>query len=286
MLEPQNARAVRNAGQLYGRAQPLDETAAGRAALQQSGLARGRSPGKFISPGKKYPQPHVALPAFDKNGKEAGIWLSPLTDRDGRLEAIGGEGRIMGDETARFVALQNSRNGESLLAGNMGEGVRAARNHPDSGVIVRLAGDDRPWNPEAITGGRVWADPLPNTPLPDTGTDIPLPPDVLAQRAAEEVQRREMEKQAEQTAREVAGEEKKAGEPGERIKEVIGDVIRGLERDRPGEEKTLLPDDPQTRRQEAAIQQVASESLQRERLQQMERDMVRDLNREKTLGGD
>jgi hypothetical protein len=96
VLEPQNARAVRNAGQLYGRAQPLDETAAGRAALQQSGLARGRSPGKFISPGKKYPQPHVALPAFDKNGKEAGIWLSPLTDRDGRLEAIGGEGRIGG----------------------------------------------------------------------------------------------------------------------------------------------------------------------------------------------
>lgn len=286
VLEPQNTRAVKNAGQLYGRAQPLDETAAGRAALQQSGLARGRSPGKFISPGKKYPQPHVALPAFDKNGKEAGIWLSPLTDKDGRLEAIGGEGRIMGDETARFVALQNSRNGESLLAGNMGEGVRTARDHPDSGVIVRLAGDDRPWNPEAITGGRIWADPLPNLATTDTGTDIPLPPEVLAQRAAEEAIRREMERQAEQATREVSGEEKKAGEPGERIKEVIGDVIRGLERDRPGEEKTRLPDDPQTRRQEAAIQQVASESLQRERLQQMERDMVRDLNREKTLGGD
>ena len=73
--------------------------------------------------------------------------------------------------------------------------------------------------------------------------------------------------------------------PGQ-VKEVIGDVIRGLESDRQGEEKTRLPDDPQTRRQEAAIQQVASESLQRERLQQMERDMVRDLNREKTLGGD
>ncbi len=28
----------------------------------------------------------------------------------------------MGNEDARFVALQNSRNGESLLAGNMGEG--------------------------------------------------------------------------------------------------------------------------------------------------------------------
>ncbi|STS63115.1 conjugal transfer nickase/helicase TraI [Klebsiella aerogenes] len=62
---------------------------------------------------------------------------------------------------------------------------------------------------------------------------------------------------------------------------VIGDVIRGLERDRPGTEKTTLPDDPQFRRQEEAIQQVASE-----RLQAVERDMVRDLNREKTLGGD
>ena len=192
----------------------------------------------------------------------------------------------MGGETARFVALQNSRNGESLLAGDMAEGVRTARDHPDHGVVVRLAGDDRPWNPEAITGGRIWADPLPNLPLPDTGADTTLPPDFLAQRAAEEAQRRELERQTEQATREVAGEEKKAGEPGERIKEVIGDVIRGLERDRPGEEKTPLPDDPQTRRQEAAIQQVASESLQRERLQQMERDMVRDLNREKTLGGD
>ncbi|STU70493.1 conjugal transfer nickase/helicase TraI [Klebsiella pneumoniae] len=35
---------------------------------------------------------------------------------------------------------------------------------------------------------------------------------------------------------------------------------------------------------EEAIQQVASERLQRERLQAVERDMVRDLNREKTLG--
>ena len=286
ILAPRNERAVKTADLLFGRAQPLNETAAGRAALQQSGLARGQSPGKFISPGKKYPQPHVALPAFDKNGKNAGIWLSPLTDKDGRLEAIGGDGRVMGNEEARFVALQNSRNGESLLAGNMGEGVRIARDNPDSGVVVRLAGDDRPWNPEAITGGRIWADPLPNPPLNDTGTDIPLPPEVLAQRAAEEAQRREMGRQTEQATREVSGEEKKAGEPGERIKEVIGDVIRGLERDRPGEEKTVLPDDPQTRRQEAAVQQVVSESLQRDRLQQMERDMVRDLSREKTLGGD
>ncbi|RNN97399.1 conjugative transfer relaxase/helicase TraI [Raoultella planticola] len=286
ILAPRNDRAVHTAEQLFSRARPMNETAAGRAALQQSGLAKGISPGKFISPGKQYPQPHVALPVYDKNGKEAGIWLSSLTDSDGRLQVMGGEGRVMGNEDARFVALQGSRNGESLLAGNMGEGVRVARDNPDSGVVVRLAGDDRPWNPGAITGGRVWADPIPVVSPEAAGTDIPLPPEVLAQRAAEEAQRQNMEKQAEQTAREVAGDGRKAGESEDRVKEVIGDVIRGLEREKPGEEKMTLPDDPQTRKQEAAVQQVAQESLQRERLQQMERDMVRDLNREKTLGGD
>ena len=47
-----------------------------------------------------------------------------------------------------------------------------------------------------------------------------------------------------------------------------------------------LPDDLEGREKAQAVQQVVSENLQRDRLQQMERDMVRDLNREKTLGGD
>ncbi|MFM2679712.1 hypothetical protein AB8S96_27915, partial [Klebsiella pneumoniae] len=41
ILEPRNDRAVKTADLLFGRARPLDETAAGRAALQQSGLAQG-----------------------------------------------------------------------------------------------------------------------------------------------------------------------------------------------------------------------------------------------------
>ncbi|HCR0084143.1 TPA: conjugative transfer relaxase/helicase TraI [Klebsiella aerogenes] len=285
VLEPQNARAVKNAAQLYGRAQPLDESAAGRAALQQSGLAKGASPGRFISPGRKYPQPHVALPAFDKNGKETGIWLSPLTDRDGRLEAIGGEGRIMGDETSRFVALQNSRNGESLLAGNMGEGVRIARDNPDSGVVVRLAGDDRPWNPGAITGGRVWGD-TDAVVTGDSGANIPLPPELLAQKTAEELQRQQIEKQAQETARELTGEQRKQDEAGEQIKDIITDVVRGLERQKGQDGRSQLPDEPENRLINEAVQKVVADNQQQDRLQQIERDMVRDLTREKTLGGD
>jgi len=283
ILEPRNDRAAYAASRMYGQAKSLDESAAGRAVLRQSGLVNGVTTGKYISPGKKYPQPHVALPAFDKNGKKAGIWLTPLTDNDGRLTALSGEGRIMGNDAAQFVALQNSRNGESLLAGGMGEGVILASHNPDSGVVVRLSGDDRPWNPEAITGGRIWADPTAVTPPFYAGGEISHPPDVQAQRAAEEAQRREMDKQAEQTARDITGEGRK---PEERVRAIVGDMVNGLERERPGTEKTAVPDDPQNRRLEAAVHRVVSENIQRDRLQQMEREMVRDLQREKTLGGD
>ncbi|HCR0222276.1 TPA: conjugative transfer relaxase/helicase TraI [Klebsiella aerogenes] len=285
VLEPLNDRAVKSAEQLFGRAIPLTESPAGRAALQQSGIARGQSTGKFISPGKKYPLPHVALPAFDRNGKSAGIWLSPLTDKDGRLQAIGGEGRIMGNEEARFVALQGSRNGESLLAGNMGEGVRIARDNPDSGVVVRLAGDDRPWNPGAITGGRVWGD-TDGVVTGGSSANIPLPPELLAQKTAEELQRQQIEKQAQETARELTGEQRKQDEAGEQIKDIITDVVRGLERQKGQDGRSQLPDEPENRLINEAVQKVVADNQQQDRLQQIERDMVRDLTREKTLGGD
>lgn len=68
---------------------------------------------RFIAPGRKYPQPYVALPAFDRNGRSAGIWLNPLTTDDGNgLRGFSGEGRVKGSGDAQFVALQGSRNGE------------------------------------------------------------------------------------------------------------------------------------------------------------------------------
>ncbi len=73
----------RNAHRVQQTARELRDVAAGRAVLRQAGLAGGDSPARFIAPGRKYPQPYVALPAFDRNGKSAGIWLNPLTTDDG-----------------------------------------------------------------------------------------------------------------------------------------------------------------------------------------------------------
>lgn len=193
ILQPRNDRAVSNAARLMGTAKPLWEVAAGRAVLRQAGLIQDNTMARFISPGRKYPQPHVALPAFDGNGKPAGVWLSSLLPADGQLRGLSNDGRILGSYEARFAGLQLSQNGESLLARDMAEAVRLARENPQSGVVVRLEGEERPWNPGAITGGRVWGDNLPE----NTGTQHgeKIPPEVQAQEAGLQ---RELEKRAEE----------------------------------------------------------------------------------------
>ncbi|EGI5795818.1 AAA family ATPase, partial [Salmonella enterica subsp. enterica serovar Othmarschen] len=99
VLEPKADREVMNAERLFSTARELRDVAAGRAVLRNAGLALGDSPARFIAPGRKYPQPYVVLPAFDRNGKSAGIWLNPLITDDGAgLRGFSGEGRVKGSE--------------------------------------------------------------------------------------------------------------------------------------------------------------------------------------------
>ncbi|HAG1906877.1 TPA: conjugative transfer relaxase/helicase TraI, partial [Salmonella enterica] len=97
VLEPKSEREMMNVERLFSTARELRDVAAGRAVLRNAGLAQGDSRARFIAPGRKYPQPYVALPAFDRNGKSAGIWLNPLTTDDGAgLRGFSGEGRVKG----------------------------------------------------------------------------------------------------------------------------------------------------------------------------------------------
>ncbi|HHE2808410.1 TPA: conjugative transfer relaxase/helicase TraI domain-containing protein, partial [Escherichia coli] len=288
VFEPKPDREVMNAERLFSTARELRDVAAGRAVLRQAGLAGGDSPARFIAPGRKYPQPYVALPAFDRNGRSAGIWLNPLTTDDGNgLRGFSGEGRVKGSGDAQFVALQGSRNGESLLADNMQDGVRIARDNPDSGVVVRIAGEGRPWNPGAITGGRVWGDIPDNSVQPGAGNGEPVTAEVLAQRQAEEAIRRETERRADEIVRKMA--ENKPDLPDGRTEQAVREIA-GQERDRAAitEREAALPESVlrESQREREAVREVARENLLQERLQQMERDMVRDLQKEKTLGGD
>lgn len=288
VLEPKADREAMNAERLFSTARELRDVAAGRAVLRNAGLALGDSRARFIAPGRKYPQPYVALPAFYRNGKSAGIWLNPLTTDDGAgLRGFSGEGRVKGSEEAQFVALQGSRNGESLLADNMQEGVRIARDNPDSGVVVRIAGDGRPWNPGAITGGRVWGDIPDSSVQPGAVNGEPVTAEILAQRQAEEAVRRETEQRAAEIVRKMA--EDKPDLPEEKTAQAVREIA-GQEQDRmtPPERETPLPESVlrEPVRERETIREVARENRVRERLQQTEQEMVRDLQKERTPDGD
>ena len=96
---------------------------------------------------------------------------------------------------------------------------------------------------------------------------------------------RELDKRAEEAVREMA----RSGDGTAGGADVaVRDVVRDMERIKETPASPLtLPDAPEERRrQREAVSQVVRENVQRDRLQQMERETVRDLEREKTLGGD
>ncbi|WP_145515918.1 conjugative transfer relaxase/helicase TraI [Yersinia aleksiciae] len=274
---------------LMGNAKSLDDVALGRNLLKQNGLT-GQTLGKYISPGKKYPQPHVALPAFDANGKQAGAWLGAITLTEGQGKVdIPSSGRVLGSDQAQFAALQASQNGETRLADTLSDGVRIASSWPQSGVIVRLKGEGLPFNPGAMTGGKVWVEDtaVNRVSVHQEGDNTPL----ALPETPEEKQQRELQERAEK----VGTEENRADKPKdislseEKLNDITQRVLNSNTDEKvriPGELLASLEEstlDPRTR---AAVQQVAQENLQRARLQQIEQGMVRDLVKEKTLGGD
>ncbi len=281
---------------LYGKASSLSENALGRAVLRGSQLT-GDTLAHYVSPGKKYPQPHAMLPMYDANGKPAGAWLAPLADTQGK--SVGGlptQGRVFGSDSAQFVALQGSRNNETRLAGTMQDGIRLAARYPDSGVVVRLQGDDVPFNPQAMTGGRVWVndETLKATARESGASDsaIKLP------ESPEERLQRELQTQADKL-----GREPNAPDP-QRLAGLNDEQLRALFARgelRAEDVKARLPEavmrevmgQDAALRVDAAVRQVAREPVStRSRLQQDEQNLVRDthpereLNKEKTLGGD
>lgn len=266
-------RAALVAEHLLSTATPLQDTPLGRKLLQTSGLDAGESMARFIAPGKKYPQPHVALPVWDSNGRRAGVYLDEVRFMSqGGGAWLGGTPRVMGSDDARFAGLQVSRNGDTHVAGSIAEGLALAHQHPESGVLVRLSGEGTPHNLPRITGSRLATDddvlrqaqqpesaPLPFIPLEDEKKQAEL--DKAAQAAA------------------VLPEEEKL--------RLAADAVRAEQA------KSLhVPDskalaeaagkqsDPADLSQDRAVMQVATQERSATKLQQLEREIII----EKTLG--
>ena len=155
LLHEKSDRESGIGNRLLATASRLDKTALGRRVLAENGLV-GETMARFIAAGKKYPAPYVALPVWTRHGKEAGALLTEIRiEDDGMRVVLSEESRLRGGEDAQFAGLQASRNGQTLIADSAEAALRLAQENPESGVVIRLHGEDRLLNAARLTWGRI-----------------------------------------------------------------------------------------------------------------------------------
>lgn len=277
---------------LLATASRLDKTALGRRVLAENGL-EGETMARFIAAGRKYPTPYVALPAWTRHGKEAGALLTEIRiEDDGMRVVLSDESRLRGGEDAQFAGLQASRNGQTLIADDAKTALRLAQENPESGVVIRLHGEERLLNAARLTGGRITEpDEVARTVRSVAEAEsaakaedpITLPPD-------------EQQKLAE-------AQEKAARELAEQARQELLPAVPGEESTRPepllsADEERRLRDG--TARGELELEEAIKEAVAdgrgirqqvREQMLRTEREWVvnvpeKDIELEKTLGGD
>lgn len=292
LLHQESDRDAATGNRLLATASRLDKTALGRRVLAENGL-EGETMARFIAAGKKYPTPYVALPAWTRHGKEAGALLTEIRiEDDGMRVVLSDESRLRGGEDAQFAGLQASRNGQTLIADDAQTALRLAQENPESGVVIRLHGEERLLNAARLTGGRITEpDEVARTVRSVAEVEsaakaedpITLPPD-------------EQQKLAE-------AQEKAARELAEQAQQELLPAVPGEESTRPepllsaDEERCLRDGTARGERElDEAIQEAVAEGRGirqqvREQMLRTEREWVvnvpeKDIELEKTLGGD
>lgn len=292
LLHEKSDRESDTGNRLLATASRLDKTALGRRVLAENGL-EGETMARFIAAGKKYPSPYVALPVWTRHGKEAGALLTEIRiEDDGMRVVLSEESRLRGGEDAQFAGLQASRNGQTLIADSADAALRLAQENPESGVVIRLHGEERLLNAARLTGGRITepdelSRALRNVADAETAAKaedpITLPPD--EQQKLAEVQEKAARELAEQARRELLSVAPQKDED-KRDSLLSVDDERRL---RDGTERESRELDEAVR--EAVAGGRGARQQVREQMQRTEREWVvkmpeKEIELEKTLGGD
>ncbi|EIR8455162.1 conjugal transfer protein TraI [Escherichia coli] len=292
LLHEKSDRESDTGNRLLATASRLDKTALGRRVLAENGL-EGETMARFIAAGKKYPSPYVALPVWTRHGKEAGALLTEIRiEDDGMRVVLSEESRLRGGEDAQFAGLQASRNGQTLIADSADAALQLAQENPESGVVIRLHGEERLLNAARLTGGRITepdelSRALRNVADAETAAKaedpITLPPD--EQQKLAEVQEKAARELAEQARRELLSVAPQKDED-KRDPLLSADDERRL---RDGTERESRELDEAVR--EAVAGGRGARQQVREQMQRTEREWVvkmpeKEIELEKTLGGD
>lgn len=137
--ERQQAKVIWAMGQNPGK------TAIGRAWMKHEGLGEHSLTARVIPATKRFPDPALALPLYDNNGKSAGLALISLVAGDtGRL--MRGDMRMVATLGATGAVLQRSRSGNTHVVNAVDTALKMVREHPEDGVIWQTGAEKpSPW---------------------------------------------------------------------------------------------------------------------------------------------
>ncbi|MCM7828785.1 MobF family relaxase [Enterobacter roggenkampii] len=139
-LAPETQR--KQAKAIWAMGQPVNKTAIGRAWVRHQGMQEASLTAKIIPATRRFPEPALALPVYDNNGRSAGLALvSLVSSPEGRMTQ--GETRMVMTERARGAVLQRSQSGNTIVASDLTAALDAVRNHPKDGVVWQT-GDEPP----------------------------------------------------------------------------------------------------------------------------------------------
>ncbi|EOC1314851.1 conjugative transfer relaxase/helicase TraI [Cronobacter turicensis] len=131
-LKPETQRQQARA--IWAMGQSLPRTAIGRTWLRHQGMDAQAMTARIIPATKRYPEPTLALPLYDNNGKSAGLALVPIVAGDnGRLTQ--GEVRMVATDGSRGAVMQRSNNGKTVVVRSLQEALDTVRARPQDGVV-------------------------------------------------------------------------------------------------------------------------------------------------------
>ncbi|EOV8839321.1 conjugative transfer relaxase/helicase TraI [Cronobacter dublinensis] len=139
-LKPETQR--QQARVIWALGQPLPRTAIGRTWLRHQGMDAQAMTARIIPATKRYPEPALALPLYDYNGKSAGLALVPIVaDDNGRLTQ--GEVRMVATDGTQGAVLRRSNNGKTVVVHSLQEALDTVRARPQDGVVWQT-GEEKP----------------------------------------------------------------------------------------------------------------------------------------------
>ncbi|MBN3262941.1 MobF family relaxase [Pectobacterium brasiliense] len=131
-LKPETQRQQAKA--IWAMGQPLSRTAIGRAWVRHQGVGDHHMTTRIIPATRRHPEPAMALPLYDGNGKSAGLALvSIVSNSTGQLTQ--GDVRMVATEGAQGAILQRSLSGVTVVTKDIASALEAIRNNPDDGVV-------------------------------------------------------------------------------------------------------------------------------------------------------